>query len=288
MAEAIVHLPMRERSSCTPTEHGKIIDFPVSTRVQMNNNLCKKSGASKHVLGARNQTMEPIESREEVNAVVSYCLEKEQWRNALLFIFGFNTALRISDIIETQMFEVIKENHLVSFFSFVENKKRWMEKPRPVKLYTNQAIEEMLDLYCIKTPNVTPVSYLFENYSRGAALINDSGYFIRPHMSRQAAWKIIKKVTADVGVYGMMGTHTLRKTPVWQILTREPDANDNIVKNPNGLQVAQALLNHSNPHSTLHYTTALQKQLEIEMKRLNLGLEAVREYKIKHGIPLRG
>lgn len=227
----------------------------------------------------RNQTMQALESDEDIDNVILYCLEQGRWRDALLFVFGFNSGLRISDIISRCVDDVMQDGTFVTSCRIVEQKKSNRDVVKPVTIYINQAVKEMLELYFKKAPNLTPHYYLFENYGRGAELVEKNGVMVRPNISRQTAWKIVKNTIAEVGISGRYGTHTLRKTPVWSLIAKPQDEANTIVKNQNGLQAAQLLLNHSSAQSTLHYVGVLEKQLELYYMNLNLGLDAIRKFK---------
>lgn len=224
----------------------------------------------------KNQTMEPLWSKKEVNRVIAYCLEKGRIRDALLFVMGFNSGLRISDLILVQVEDVIANDKIVKSFRVKERKTSSTKNKKPVTVYINQALNEMLTLYFEHNPDLQPEDYLFRNQS----------YFKSPeakkegwYISRKTGWKIVKDTIAAVGIDGNYGSHTLRKTPALQMMVMEPSPEDDIIKNPNGLQSVQMFLNHKSVDSTLHYVGIKERQHMLNTLRLNLGLEAIQDYR---------
>lgn len=235
----------------------------------------RKKKSRQKVAAPKNQTMEPIESREDVNRIVAYCLDRDKLRDALLLVMGFNTGLRVSDLILIQVGDVLRDGKIVESFRVNEQKTQHVRDKKPVTIYINRALKEMLTVF-LKGRDLDPEAYLFENQSYCPGSQGRGN-----HISRQAAWQIVKRTIKNAGIDGQYGTHTLRKTPVFQILTSETIPENNIVKNEVGLQAAQRFLNHNNAASTFHYVGILEKQRKAEIMRLNLGLEAILEYKLK-------
>ncbi|MPM11449.1 Tyrosine recombinase XerD [bioreactor metagenome] len=249
------------------TNHNNIIQFPKQKLEAPRDQIPKQK-----LEAPRDQTMTPIESRDDVNKIVSYCLNNGKLRDAMLFVIGFNTGLRVSDLIRIQIQDVLRDGQIVESFRVRE-----IKTSKPVTVYINQAAKEMLTLYMEHKQDLSPESYLFENLSYCSSGTKRDNF-----ISRQAAWKIVKGTIRAVGIEGKYGTHTLRKTPSMQIMTAESLADHSVVKNEAGLQAVQMFLNHNSISSTFHYVGILGKQLKAEVMRLNLGLEAIQKYKEEH------
>ena len=110
-------------------------------------------------------------------------------RNLLLFNFGINTGLRISDIISLRVEDVKGKTS----FIIKEGK---TQKPR--KIYLNSLLAQLTD-YINDDLNGADTGYLFPSRK------GDS------HISRVQAYRIVANSGKACG-YDYVGTHTMRKT----------------------------------------------------------------------------
>lgn len=215
---------------------------------------------------------EPIEAKGDINKIISYCLNNKKWRDALLFVLGFNFGMRVSDLRLLQLKHLVQGGRIVDLFSFGERKTR-----KDQTIYVNEAARAMLDIYMQNMEELCDESYLFFNKSRNQKYVERNGTMVLEPMSRQSVDRIIKKVVDAIGLSGHYATHTLRKTPGFQVIQMSSDYVG--IENTVGIQMLQAFYGHSNVQSTLHYTGFTEKQRRELFERLNLGLEAIQMFK---------
>ena len=120
--------------------------------------------------------VEPIKSKKDIEAIEKY-LAKHSLRNQLIWVFGTNTGLRISDILGLNV-EDVKNKQYVE----VIEKKTKKYKRFPLKQYS---------------------------------LTNEEPLFIgKKHcrLDRSQVYRFINDVCRDLGISVNVGTHTMRKS----------------------------------------------------------------------------
>lgn len=171
-------------------------------------------------------SVEPIRDKELVNDITGY-LRMRNGRDALLFMFGIYSGLRISDIIKLRVRDVKGKDRLV-----VREVKTGKEKI----LKINNALRKEIAAY-IK--DMKDYEVLFKS-KRG----------INKPISRQQAYNIINSAGKHFGLE-RIGTHTMRKTFGYHIYQKTKD-----------ITLVQQLLNHSAPEITMAYIGLTQKTME--------------------------
>ncbi|HWT73394.1 MAG TPA: tyrosine-type recombinase/integrase [Mobilitalea sp.] len=174
-------------------------------------------------------TVEPIRDMDKINQMYSYLMNKNA-KYGLLFKFGLNTGLRISDILPLKLENVICNGHFKEYLTLIERK---TGKEKKIKL--NRSLCNELNNYVLKE-KLTSGSYLF--WSRKGT-----------HFDRVQAYRILKEAAKYVGIENF-GTHSLRKT--WGYWTYKL-SNHNI-----GL--IMDTFNHSSQSVTLRYIGISQDQ----------------------------
>ena len=175
-------------------------------------------------------TVEPIRDMTKVNEMYSYLAGKDL-RYGLLFKFGLNTGLRISDILPVKLADVLNSEGNFREYFILNEKKTGKEK----KIKINSSLCNEIRKYKIAA-KLIPESYLFES-RKG------------PYLGRVQAYRILKDAAQTVGIENF-GTHSLRKT--WGYWTYKL-SNHNI-----GL--IMDTFNHSSPYVTLRYIGISQDQ----------------------------
>lgn len=171
-------------------------------------------------------SVEPIRDKELVNDITGY-LRMRNSRDALLFMFGIYSGLRVSDIIKLRVRDVKGKDRLV-----VREVKTGKEKV----LKINNALRKEIAAY-IK--GMKDYEVLFK-----------SGRGINKPISRQQAYNIINSAGKHFGLE-RIGTHTMRKTFGYHIYQKTKD-----------ITLVQQLLNHSAPEITMAYIGLTQKTME--------------------------
>ena len=179
-------------------------------------------------------TVEPIRDTELIKAVKNE-LAKKGTRDLLLFTFGINSGLRISDILPLKVADVRNRDSI----SIRE------EKTDKVKTFPlNDAIKEVLIPYIAGMPDD---AFLFQSRQGHS------------HITRQQAYEVINDACKKIGIKEKVGTHTLRKTFGYHHYKRFKD-----------VAILQQIFNHSAPSVTLRYIGINQDMLNNSYMAMNL------------------
>ena len=138
---------------------------------------------------------QPIRSKQQIEQLASYYLDKGQTRNYALVTLGVYTALRISDILRLRWDDVYDfgKRRVVNFIHIVESKTK---KPKTIAL--NQAIVRALTLHAATA--AVKGKAIFENNRTGKAI------------SRTQAYRLIRAASETLLFEEHVSCHSLRKT----------------------------------------------------------------------------
>lgn len=189
-------------------------------------------------------TVEPIRDGRKL-AAMKAVLKERSLRNYLLFVLGINFALRIMDLLNLKISDLVDEQgRIVNSFTVREGKTR---KERDI--FINQAARKAIQEYLDNLGDYDPDWYLF----RSQKGIN------RP-ISREHAYEILNDAAKTVGIKERIGTHTLRKTfGYWARM-----------KGLATIEQLQEIYNHATPAVTKRYIGITQKEINEIYRRLNL------------------
>ncbi|KMK94759.1 site-specific integrase [Rossellomorea marisflavi] len=137
--------------------------------------------------------VDPIRDIENINAIKDI-LRTQSQRDLLLFVFGINTGIRISDLLSLKIADVWEEGKGKEFLCLKDSKSE-----EEGAFYLNGKIQEELQAY-LSPLDYSPDDFLFKSKKHAQAI------------TRQQAYRIINKAAKEVGIPGKIGTHTLRKT----------------------------------------------------------------------------
>ena len=168
-------------------------------------------------------TVEPIRSKREI-ARVKKVLSKNS-RNLLLFCFGINSGLRISDILKLNVEDVKGKN-----FIQLQEQKTGKYKKFPLNSILKEMIYEYTKNKCGKDP-------LFKT-------------IFKNRMDRITAYRIINNACRQADIHTNIGTHTLRKTFGYFYFKKYKD-----------IIMLQKIFNHSTPNITLRYIGVEQDKI---------------------------
>ncbi|MCI9136649.1 MAG: tyrosine-type recombinase/integrase [Lachnospiraceae bacterium] len=143
-------------------------------------------------------TTQPIRKKEDLRKFLNYYQSAHpNLRNYTLIVFGLNTALRISDILNLTWEDVydFKEKHFHEHLSVTEKK---TGKQNTVAL--NHHLKQTLELYK-DTRNPAPQNYIFTK---------TTDYSVP--LSRSQAFRIMKKAAEETLHASHISCHSLRKT----------------------------------------------------------------------------
>jgi len=176
-------------------------------------------------------TVEPIRDKEKIKQIFYYLNGKEP-KYGLLFKFGLNTGLRISDILPLKVNDIFKENWKFKDYLSIIEKKTGKEK----KIKLNNAIRKLLYSY-VKEHRFAGDSYLFYSRKSGG------------HILRIQAYKVLKEA-ANLCDVENFGTHSMRKT--WGYWTYKASKFN--------IGLIMETFNHSSQRITLRYIGVNQDQ----------------------------
>lgn len=168
--------------------------------------------------------VEPIRDSHTVIKICDYLKQKSE-RNFILCFVGFNTALRISDILPLTKKDV--KGEYLSIREIKTSKQKLIPISKELRKVIDPYIENMLDS-----------DYLFPSKKNKHKPI-----------TRVQAYNILKDIGREFKLTAI-GTHTLRKTFARKVYEQTKD-----------IVLVQTLLNHSDPNITKRYIGLQQEDL---------------------------
>lgn len=181
--------------------------------------------------------VEPIRKKEYVKQVEEF-LAKTNKRDRLIFAFGINTGLRISDILALNIADVKGRQNVI-----IREKKTGKYKQFPL----NNKLKHLIHDY-LKD---------FEGYRLNTPLfLGDKG----SRMHRSTVYRFLNKAVDILKLeVGAIGTHTMRKTFGYHHY-----------KKFNDVALLQKILNHSSPSITLRYIGISQEEINYSYNNFEL------------------
>lgn len=175
--------------------------------------------------------VEPIKSKKDILAIEEY-LSKHSIRNQLIWVFGTNTGLRISDILGLNVEDVRNRQYV----EIIEKKtKKYKRFP------LNDKLKKLIKVY---------LCYRDKQYS----ITEDNPLFLgKKHcrLDRSQVYRFINEVCKKLGIKANVGTHTMRKTFGYHHY-----------KKFNDVALLQKIFNHSSPSITMRYIGIAQEELD--------------------------
>jgi len=175
-------------------------------------------------------TVEPIREKVKIKQIYQY-LNGSDPKYALIFKFGVNTGLRISDIIPIKVNDIFNDKWKFKEYLILNEKKTGKEK----KIKLNDTLRNCLSNH-VKNHQFDLEDYLFPSQKGG-------------YLGRIQIYRVLKEAATIMGIENF-GTHSLRKT--WGYWTYK------ISKYNIGL--IMDTFNHSSPSITLRYIGINQDQ----------------------------
>lgn len=223
-----------------------------------NSRIGKIDGKNTEVFAFR--TQEEIDKMLEVlNNRIEYASDKEKrwiaYRNKMLFVIGINIGIRASDLRLLQFKFFFEENgEFKDSYSITPIKTRKYKKP--VRLYFNKAVRNMLSSYIQEYPYKSLDDYLF------ASREGDEPIEVC------TLWRIIKSTASTAGIKQNIGSHSLRKTFGFWCWHNAEDKNKALV-------ILQQAFNHSDTRTTAKYIGILNEEIEDLFNSIELGLDMI-------------
>ncbi len=175
-------------------------------------------------------TVEPIRDETKIKQMYQYLHGKDP-KYGLIFKFGLNTGLRISDILPLKVKDVL--NKKGEFLEYLVLKEKKTKKEKKIKL--NNALRKKIKPYVVDN-NLSYTDYLFPS-KKG------------DYIGRIQAYRVLKEAASLVGIENF-GTHSLRKT--WGYWTYKMSKYN--------VGLIMDTFNHSSQKITLRYIGVNQDQ----------------------------
>ncbi len=140
--------------------------------------------------------MEYVDPIKDIDNIIAMkkVLEKQSKRDLLLFVFGINTGIRISDLLSLKVADIWDGTKVKEFLCLRDDK-----NDEEKAYYINNSVKCVLNNY-LESLDFTSSDYLFKSKKNAQPI------------TRQQAYRIINHAAKEVGITGKIGTHTLRKT----------------------------------------------------------------------------
>lgn len=131
--------------------------------------------------------VEALRDVKQINSMKRY-LKKHSERDYVLFVFGINTGLKITEMLEIKVKDVKEDDRIKNFYILPDK-----------EIYLNQKVKNAL-LHYIEIKQLDSDDYLFQSTKT------------KKPITRQQAYRIIHDAAAAVGIQGKIGTNSMRKT----------------------------------------------------------------------------
>ena len=184
--------------------------------------------------------VEPIKSKKDLERIEGY-LEKHSKRNRLIFAFGINTGLRVSDILGLNVEDVEGKSYVE-----IHEKKTGKYKRFPLNAKLKALIKD----------------YLINDRCKSYSLLDKEPLFIgKKHcrLDRSQVYRFLNEACKQLGITANAGTHTMRKSFGYHFY-----------KKYNDIALLQKILNHSSPAITLRYIGVDQDEIDFSYNNFEL------------------
>ena len=198
----------------------------------------KGNGAERNVI--MKNVVEPIKSKKDLERIEEF-LERHSKRNRLIFAFGINTGLRVSDILGLNVEDVEGKSYVE-----IKEKKTGKYKRFPLNTKLKTLIKD----------------YLQNERCKSYALSEKEPLFLgKKHcrLDRSQVYRFLNEACKQLGITANVGTHTMRKSFGYHFY-----------KQYNDVALLQKILNHSSPAITLRYIGIAQEEIDLSYNNFEL------------------
>lgn len=198
----------------------------------------KGNGAERNVI--MKNIVEPIKSKKDLERIEEF-LSLRNKRNRLIFAFGINTGLRVSDILGLNVEDVEGKSYVE-----IKEKKTGKYKRFPLNAKLKALIKD----------------YLQNERCKSYALSENEPLFLgKKHcrLDRSQVYRFLNEACKLLGITANVGTHTMRKSFGYHFY-----------KQYNDVALLQKILNHSSPAITLRYIGIAQEEIDFSYNNFEL------------------
>ena len=200
--------------------------------------LHKGNGAERNVI--MKNIVEPIKNKRDLERIEVF-LERHSRRNRLIFAFGINTGLRVSDILGLNVEDVDGKSYVE-----IKEKKTGKYKRFPLNTKLKALIKD----------------YLQNERCKSYSLAENEPLFLgKKHcrLDRSQVYRFLNEACKQLGITANVGTHTMRKSFGYHFY-----------KQYNDVALLQKILNHSSPAITLRYIGIAQEEIDFSYNNFEL------------------
>lgn len=187
----------------------------------------------------------PIKRKEDIELLKEYFLRRNEYRNHALFVLGINTAMRISDLLQSK-WEDVYDFHNIRYRKHIIVREQKTKKRNCIAL--NNSCIGALEIWKSDIKPESSKEFIFVTHKNRNNPI-----------SRNRAYHIIKEAALSNGLEGNISCHSLRKTLGYQAW-----------KQGNPPALIMNIYNHSNMEITKRYLSIDQDDRDELYHSLNL------------------
>jgi site-specific recombinase XerD len=185
--------------------------------------------------------VEPFKDLKQINAIKKY-LKKNSSRDFLLFVLGINTGLKMNEMLEMKVKDVLDEEGNVKTFYYEPS----CESDQIGAIYLNTKVRVALEDY-FSHSDLSVDHYIFLSTKTKNAI------------SRQQAHRIIHDAVNSLGIKGKFGAGSMRKTFGYHAY-----------KKGVSISIIQKYFHHATPSETYKYLGITKEEMTTTIIDVNL------------------
>jgi len=199
--------------------------------------------------------MEPIRSEKTVKRLIEYILKYGFKRDAILVLFGLNTLLRISDMLDITYEQIFDESgNIREYFDIIE-KKSLRKAQNPTK-------RPKVKVRRIKIP--AEFGKELKRYAEDLEMVSGDYFFYSTEdptkaMHRKTSWRRLRNYGKKTGI-ALLGCHGIRKTGGYLMW-----------KKGIPIRTISELYGHTNVSQTMQYISLNQDICDEAVKKMNFS-----------------
>ena len=215
---------------------------------------------------------EPIKDKETIYKIHDWFLYNHKYRDNMMFMIGIYTGLRISDILNLKIRDVIDPVTLPERIYKVEMVLVEKKTRKKRIIHIHEKVSEAIELYLKTLPSwwvCEADDYLFQptdspRYASCMQAHQKPGHPIDDSSAARAFNQPFEALNINI----KHGTHTMRKTFAYHVLTAVEDP----IQRTRRLEVLQKMFNHSSPRITLEYAGITKEEVDSIYENLDYEL----------------
>lgn len=226
------------------------------------------------------RTSQPFETYDQIQAVIDYFLNKQDYRGAAMFVTGLCTGLRISDLCGLRVSDVVDSVRPLQFKRVIDIREQKTGKRTcsvDDEMLITEAMQKYISLYmdnCRWRFSFAPEHYLFAS---------NKGHGTTP-MDTDYANRMLKPAFKAAAPYLRTSTHTMRKTFATIANTLASTSKD-IQNSCLAMADTSIMLRHASQATTMTYVGVRlprTRSLRIGISDFVLGKTAVKSMSLEY------